>query len=68
MFMSKYNELFEKANKYIIEKNAISFIFSNNKEKNELVDKYYEVTKNDGIILSKTQNSIILQSYQKSQI
>lgn len=66
MFMSKYNELFEKANKYIIEKNAISFIFSNNKEKNELVDKYYEVTKNDGIILSKTQNSIILQSYQKS--
>ncbi len=66
MFTSKYNELFEKANKYIIEKNAISFIFSNNKEKNELVDKYYEVTKNDGIILSKTQNSIILQSYQKS--
>ncbi len=66
MFMSKYNELFEKSNRYIIEKNAISFIFSNNKEKNELVDKYYEVTKNDGIILSKTQNSIILQSYQKS--
>lgn len=66
MFREKYNELFEKSKRHTIEKDSVSFLFSNFEEVNSLVDKYSSIAKNDGILLSKTKNSITLQTFPKN--
>lgn len=57
MFREKYNELFEKSKRHTIEKDAVSFLFSNIEDVNNFVEKYSIIAKNDGILLSKTKNS-----------
>lgn len=66
MFREKYNELFEKSKRHTIEKDAVSFLFSNIEDVNNFVEKYSIIAKNDGILLSKTKNSITLQIFPKN--